>query len=92
MDVPDPRGRKGRVCRSRGLSTRRNIPDDITPGPTSLDVASLLDRGSGRALPGSRMHRWCGPELPAPKHIFATEVYTQAGILLRQLEELERRL
>jgi hypothetical protein len=30
--------------------------------------------------------------LPAPKHVFPTEVYAHAGILLRQLEELERRL
>lgn len=73
-----------------GLSTRRNIPDDITPGHI-IDVASLLtaDLAALAELMNAPLMR---PELPAPKHIFATEVYTQAGILLRQLEELERRL
>ena len=73
-----------------GLSTRRNIPDDITPGHI-IDVASLLtaDLAALVELMNAPLVR---PELPAPKHIFATEVYAQAGILLRQLEELERRL
>ncbi len=73
-----------------GLSTRRNIPDDITPGHI-IDVASLLtaDLAALAELMNAPLVR---PELPAPKHIFATEVYTQTGILLRQLEELERRL
>ncbi len=72
-----------------GLSTRRNIPDDITPGHI-IDVASLLTADLA-ALAGLMNAPLVRPELPAPKHIFATEVYTQTGILLRQLEELERR-
>ena len=73
-----------------GLNSRRNIPDDITPGHI-IDVASLLT--ADLATLADRLNApLVRPELPAPKHIFATEVYTQAGILLRQLEELERRL
>lgn len=73
-----------------GLSSRRNVPDDITPGHI-IDVASLLTADLA-ALAELRSAPLMRPELPSPKHIFATEVYTQAGILLRQLEELERLL
>jgi hypothetical protein len=73
-----------------GLSSRRNIPDDIEPGHV-YDVARLVTAdlaAIARALeaPSSRA------DLPTPKHIFATEVYAQTGILLRQLEELEELL
>ncbi len=73
-----------------GLNSRRNIPDDITPGHI-VDVARLLTADLA-ALASLRNAPLMRPELPAPKHIFATEVHTQAGILLRQLEELERLL
>jgi hypothetical protein len=73
-----------------GLSSRRNIPDDIEPGHV-LDIARLLTADLA-ALVDALDAPLVRPELPAPKHIFSTEVYAQAGILLRQLEELERRL
>jgi hypothetical protein len=73
-----------------GLSQRRNVPEDIEPGHAydnarSL-VADLSAFADARDVPRMRV------SLPAPKHIFPTEVYALAGILLRQLEELERRL
>jgi hypothetical protein len=73
-----------------GLSARRNIPDDSQPGHV-FDIARLVTAdlaAFANALDAPRVR----PELPAPKHIFPTEVYAQAGILLRQIEELERRL
>ncbi len=73
-----------------GLSSRRNIPDDITPGHV-LDIASLLTADLA-ALATKLDVPLVRPTLSTPRHIFATEVYAQAGILLRQLEELERRL
>ncbi|WP_428099460.1 hypothetical protein [Candidatus Rariloculus sp.] len=73
-----------------GLSSRRNIPDDITPGHI-LDVARIVTADLA-ALAVALNAPLVRPELPTPKHIFSTEVYANAGILLRQLEELERRL
>ena len=73
-----------------GLSARRNVPDDTEPGH-AYDIARFLvaDLGAfadARGVPRVRV------TLPAPKHIFPTEVYAHAGILLRQLEQLEQRL
>ena len=73
-----------------GLASRRNIPDDTEPGQV-LDIARLVtaDLAAFANALGAPLVR---PELPTPKHIFATEVYAHAGILLQQLEELEQRL
>ena len=73
-----------------GLSSRRNIPDDIAPGHV-LDIARLLTADLV-ALASARDAKLVRPSIPTPSHIFSTEVYSLAGILLRQLEELERRL
>jgi hypothetical protein len=73
-----------------GLASRRNIPDDTEPGQV-LDIARLVTAdlaAFARAL-GAPLVR---PELPTPKHIFATEVYAHAGILLEQIEALDERL
>lgn len=73
-----------------GLAARRNVPDDVEPGH-AYDIARFLvaDLAAlANALEAPRVR----PALPAPRHIFPTEVYAHAGILLRQLEELERRL
>jgi hypothetical protein len=73
-----------------GLSTRRNVPDDTEPGHAydiaRFLVADLSAFADARDVPRMRV------SLPAPKHVFSTEVYAHAGILLAQLEELERRL
>ena len=73
-----------------GLSARRNISENTSPGHAydiaRFLVADLAALGGARDAPRARV------SLPAPKHVFSTEVYTHAGILLRQLEELERRL
>ena len=73
-----------------GLSARRNVPEDTEPGHAydiaRFLVADLTAFADARNAPRMRV------SLPAPKHVFPTEVYTHAGILLRQLEELERRL
>ena len=73
-----------------GLSARRNVPEDTEPGHAydiaRFLVADLTAFADKRNAPRMRV------SLPAPKHVFPTEVYAHAGILLRQLEELERRL
>jgi len=73
-----------------GLSSRRNVPDDTEAGHAydiaRFLVADLAAIADARAAPRVRA------TLPAPKHIFPTEVYAHAGILLRQLEALERLL
>ena len=73
-----------------GLSARRNVPDDTEPGHAydiaRFLVADLAAFAEARDAPRQRV------TLPTPKHVFPTEVYAHAGILLRQLEELERRL
>ena len=73
-----------------GLSARRNVPDDTEPGHgydiARFLVADLTAFADARDAPRMRV------SLPAPKHIFPTEVYAHAGILLRQLEQLEQRL
>ena len=73
-----------------GLSARRNVPDDTEPGHAydiaRFLVADLAALADARDVPNVRV------SLPAPKHIFPTEVYAHAGILLRQLEQLEQRL
>ncbi|HET7925118.1 MAG TPA: hypothetical protein VFL30_09470 [Rhodanobacteraceae bacterium] len=73
-----------------GLSARRNVPEDTEPGHAydiaRFLVADLTAFADARDAPRMRV------SLPAPKHVFPTEVYAHAGILLRQLEELERRL
>ena len=73
-----------------GLSARRNVPDDTEPGH-AYDIARFLVAdvtafADARGAPRMRV------ALPAPKHVFPTEVYAHAGILLRQLEQLEQRL
>jgi hypothetical protein len=73
-----------------GLSSRRNIPDDIEPGH-AYDIARLLVADL-TALAGQQNAPRVRAELPAPKHVFPTEVYAQAGILLRQLEELDEQM
>jgi hypothetical protein len=73
-----------------GLSPRRNVSDDTTTGHADdiarFLVADLAAFADARDVPSMRV------SLPAPKHIFSTEVYAHAGILLRQLEQLEQRL
>jgi hypothetical protein len=73
-----------------GLSARRNVPEATEPGHAydiaRFLVADLTAFADARNVPRMRV------SLPAPKHVFPTEVYAHAGILLRQLEELERRL
>jgi hypothetical protein len=73
-----------------GLSARRNIPDDTEPGH-AYDLARFLVADLA-AIAEAKSARRARVSLPAPKHVFSTEVYAHAGILLRQLEELERRL
>ncbi len=73
-----------------GLSPRRNVPDDTEPGH-AYDIARFLVADLA-AFAAARDAPRVRATLPAPKHIFPTEVYAHAGILLRQLEELERRL
>ncbi len=73
-----------------GLSTRRNIPDDIQPGH-AYDIARLLVADLTAITAAERAPR-VRAELPTPKHIFSTEVYAHAGILLRQLEELDEQM
>jgi hypothetical protein len=73
-----------------GLSARRNVPDDTGPGH-AYDIARFLVADLA-AFADARDASRIRVSLPAPKHIFSTEVYAHAGILLRQLEELERRL
>jgi hypothetical protein len=73
-----------------GLSARRNVPDDTEPGH-AYDIARFLVAdlnafADARDAPRMRV------SLPVPKHVFPTEVYAHAGILLRQLEQLEQRL
>jgi hypothetical protein len=73
-----------------GLSARRNVPEDTEPGHAydiaRFLVADLAAFADARDVPRVRV------SLPAPKHVFPTEVYAHAGILLRQLEQLEQRL
>jgi hypothetical protein len=73
-----------------GLSARRNVPEDTSPGHAydiaRFLVADLAAIAGARNVPNTRV------SMPAPKHVFSTEVYAHAGILLRQLEDLERRL
>jgi hypothetical protein len=73
-----------------GLSPRRNVPDDTEPGH-AYDIARFLVADLA-AFVEARDAPLVRAPLPAPKHIFPTEVYARAAILLRQLEELERRL
>jgi hypothetical protein len=73
-----------------GLAARRNIPDDTSPGH-AYDIARFLVADLAAIATAMNAPR-ARAALPAPKHVFPTEVYARAGILLRQLEELERRL
>ena len=73
-----------------GLSPRRNVPDDTQPGH-AYDIARFLVADLA-AFADARDAQRARVSLTVPKHVFSTEVYTHAGILLRQLEELERRL
>ena len=73
-----------------GLSPRRNVPDDTESGH-AYDIARFLVADLAAFADARDAPRGRAP-LPAPKHIFPTEVYAHAGILLRQLEELEKRL
>jgi hypothetical protein len=71
-----------------GLASRRNIPDDTEPGQV-LDIARLVtaDLAAFTNAIGAPLVR---PELPTPRHSFSTEVYAHAGILLEQIEALDR--
>ena len=73
-----------------GTLSRRNIDEDTEPGQV-IDIALLVsaDLASMVNALDAPMVR---PALPTPRHIFATEVYAHAGILLRQLEALEQQL
>jgi len=73
-----------------GLSLRRNVPDDTEPGH-AYDIARFLVADLA-AFADARDAPLMRAALPAPKHIFPTEVYARAGILLKQLEELEQKL
>jgi len=73
-----------------GLAARRNIPDNTEPGH-AYDIARFLVADLAAIATASNAPR-ARAALPAPRHIFPTEVYAHAGILLRQLEELEKRL
>ena len=73
-----------------GLSLRRNVPDDTEPGH-AYDIARFLVADLA-AFADARDAPLMRAPLPAPKHIFPTEVYARAGILLKQLEELEQTL
>jgi len=73
-----------------GLSARRNVPEDTEPGH-AYDIARFLVADLA-AIAGARNAPRARASLPAPKHIFPTEVYAHAGILLKQLEQLEQRL
>jgi hypothetical protein len=66
------------------------VPDDTEPGH-AYDIARFLVADLA-AFVEARDAPLVRAPLPAPKHIFPTEVYARAAILLRQLEELERRL
>jgi hypothetical protein len=72
------------------LSPRRNVPDDTQPGHAydiaRFLVADLAAFADARDAPRARV------SLTVPKHVFSTEVYTHAGILLKQLEQLEQQL
>jgi hypothetical protein len=72
------------------LAARRNIPDNTEPGH-AYDIARFLVADLAAIATAQNAPR-VRAALPAPKHIFATEAYAQAGILLRQIEELEKRL
>jgi hypothetical protein len=73
-----------------GLSPRRNVSDDTDAGD-AYDIARFLVADLA-AFAAARKAPSTGNTLPTPRHIFATEAYARAGVLLRQLEELERRL
>ena len=73
-----------------GLSARRNVPENTEPGH-AYDIARFLVADLA-AIAGARNAPRARASLPAPKHIFPTEVYAHAGILLKQLEQLEQRL
>jgi hypothetical protein len=69
-----------------GLSTRRNIPEDIEPGHV-YDLARIIVADLAafvRAADAPVVRR----QLPTAKHVFPTEVYALAGVLLGQLEAL----
>ena len=71
-----------------GLASRRNIPEDTQPGQV-LDIARLVTADLA-AFANAFDARLVRAELPSPRHSFSTEVYAHAGILLRQIEALER--
>ena len=73
-----------------GLASRRNIPEDTVPGQV-LDIARLVTADLA-AFVNALDARLVRPALPSPRHSFSTEVYAHAGILLRQIEALERSL
>ena len=62
-----------------GLSLRRNVPDDTEPGH-ACDIARFLVADLA-AFADTRDAPLMRAPLPAPKHIFPTEVYARAGIL-----------
>lgn len=73
-----------------GLSSRRNIPEDTQPGQV-LDIARLVTADLA-AFANAADAPLVRPELPSPRHSFATEVFAHAGILLRQIEALQQQL
>ena len=74
-----------------GISTRRNLPDDIEPGHV-YDIANILVADLAylaKVLEAEQVSVNLGP---TPKHVFPSHVYARAGVLLQQLERLEAAL
>lgn len=74
-----------------GISTRRNLPDDIEPGHV-YDIANILVADLAylaKVLEAEQVAVNLGP---TPKHVFPSHVYARAGLLLQQLEQLHASL
>jgi len=74
-----------------GISTRRNLPDDIEPGHV-YDIANILVADLAylaKALDAKQVPTNLGP---TPRHVFPSHVHQRAGVLLRQLQQLEAAL
>jgi hypothetical protein len=74
-----------------GISSRRNLPDDVEPGHV-YDIANILVADLAmlaKAFDAAEVR----PSLPpTPKHIFPSHVYQRTGVLLEQLMALEAAL
>jgi len=74
-----------------GISSRRNLPDDVEPGHV-YDIANILVADLAmlaKELDAERARPALGP---TPKHIFPSHVYERTGVLLKQLQQLEAAL